>query len=145
MNDQQIYVLLATRPGVRAVQIADSLDAELTDVSAALRSLVDVGDVVKTKGEAPNGQQALFYELSEEFKRTKTGREILDAVKVAAAAAAAPAAPAAATPTPAPASSTSPARGGKHGCAKILAAASRRHVQHRRATGRGCIFRCRWR
>lgn len=92
MNDQQIYELLAKAPaeGLRAVQVCDLLDQELVDVSAALKSLVDVGDVVRTPGTAPNGQAAQFYTLSDTFKASREYKAFM------ALAAATPA------PTPAP-------------------------------------------
>lgn len=70
MNDQKIYELLAKTPDIRAVQIADALDQELTDVSDALKALVDEGDVVRHAGTAPNGQPAQIYNLSHTFMKT---------------------------------------------------------------------------
>lgn len=70
MNDQKIYELLAKTPDIRAVQIADALDQELTDVSDALKALVDEGDVVRHAGTAPNGQPAQIYNLSQTFMRS---------------------------------------------------------------------------
>lgn len=87
MNDQQIYALMAKTPGLRAVQIADALDQELVDVSNALRSLVEVGDVVQTKGIAPNGHQAMMYDLSDEFKKSREGKALLVFVEKIGAAA----------------------------------------------------------
>lgn len=92
MNDQQIYALMAKTPGIRAVQIADALDAELTDVSAALRPLVEVGDVVQTKGWSPNGHPAQVYELSDAFKKSREGKELLARLGAPAEAKPAPAA-----------------------------------------------------
>jgi hypothetical protein len=96
MNDQQIYELLAKNPSMRAVQICDALDQELCDVSEMLKSLVDVGDVVRTPGTAPNGQAAQFYALSDAFKAGRDYKDIqakLQGERVADACAA---------PTPAP-------------------------------------------
>lgn len=70
MNDQKIYELMAKTPDIRAVQIADALDQDLTDVSDALKALVDEGDVTRTAGTAPNGQSAQIYNLSQTFMRT---------------------------------------------------------------------------
>lgn len=80
MNDQMIYQLMAKTPDIRAVQIADALDKDLSDVSEALRSLVEVGDVVAHTGSAPNGQPTRLYNLSDEFKRSKDGRALLESV-----------------------------------------------------------------
>lgn len=99
MNDQHIYELLAKAPaeGLRAVQICDAINepsVELVDVSRALAALVEVGDVVRSAGSAPNGQPAQFYALSSEFKNSRDYKLIM--AKQLGAAAVAPA------PTPAP-------------------------------------------
>lgn len=73
MNDQQIYQLLARKPDARAQDIADKLDVDLKDTSAALKTLVDVGDVVRHTGTAPNSLPTQLYNLSDAFKRTKDG------------------------------------------------------------------------
>ncbi len=104
MNDQQIYMLVAKTPDIRAVQIADALDKDLFDVSEALRPLVEVGDLVRHAGKSPNGHPAQLYNLSPAFRASKEGQAILAMV-------ATPAAPvlAEATPTPAPAPLPAPA------------------------------------
>lgn len=99
MNDQHIYELLAKAPaeGLRAVQICDAINepsVELVDVSRALSALVEVGDVVRSAGSAPNGQPAQFYALSSEFKNSRDYKLIMS--KQAGTASASPA------PTPAP-------------------------------------------
>lgn len=104
MNDQKIYELIAKHGRVRAVQLADWLDKELVDVSKALRTLVDIGDVNQFKALAPNGCEALHYELSNEFKASRAGREILARVAMVAPAASAPVA----NPAPAPAAEAEP-------------------------------------
>jgi hypothetical protein len=71
INDQKIYTLMLKAASIRAVQIADALDEELVDVSSALKTLVDVGDVVRTPGTAPNGQTAQFYSLSSDFRKSR--------------------------------------------------------------------------
>lgn len=89
MNDQKIYELMAKTSDIRAVQIADALDQELTDVSAALKALVDEGDVVRHAGTAPNGQPAQIYNLSHTFMKTAEYKAIkakLDAAPSPAAA-----------------------------------------------------------
>lgn len=70
MNDQKIYELMTKTSDIRAVQIADALDQELTAVSDALKALVDEGDVVRHAGTAPNGQPAQIYNLSHTFMKT---------------------------------------------------------------------------
>ncbi len=80
MNDQEICELIAKRVDTRAVQIADHFDKELRDVSEALRALVDCGDVLRTPGIGPNGQPAQFYNLSDAYRKSKEGREIMGKV-----------------------------------------------------------------
>lgn len=101
MNDQQIQVLMAKTPDIRAVQISDALDKPLTDVSQALRSLVEVGDVVASKGFSPNGHPAQLYNLSDEFKKSKEYKSVMAIVAAQQPPAAAPS-PVAARPAPAP-------------------------------------------
>lgn len=84
MNDLKIMEYVAATTDVRAVQIADKFDVELVDASAALRSLVDVGDLVRTQGTAPNGQPAQIYNLSPEYRKTNEGKALLQRVASAA-------------------------------------------------------------
>lgn len=95
MNDSQIYKLVHQQPRIRATEIAAALNAELLVVSNALRSLVDVGDLVKSKEfDDDTGRSAQVYELSEEFKRSRHFKDMLGTmhqVQTPAAAAAAPA------------------------------------------------------
>lgn len=119
MNDQQIYQYLARKPGSRAQDIADALDVELREASDALRSLVEVGDVARYAGKAPNGLAAQLYTLSDTFKKSREGVALLAAsaqVPVAVAPAPTPPAPApvaapalAPVPVPAPAPTPAPA------------------------------------
>lgn len=94
MNDQKIYELMFRTPNIRAVQISDALDADLGEVSRALRPLVDIGDVVQHKGVAPNGQPALMYNLSDDFKKSRQYADLVAAAAAAAKPTQAPAAPA---------------------------------------------------
>lgn len=80
MNDQKIYQFLARKPDARAQDVADALDVDLLEASNALRSLVDVGDVVRHAGQARNGQQAQLYNLSLTFKRSDEGKKVIAAV-----------------------------------------------------------------
>lgn len=78
MNDQKIMELIAKTPGIRAVQLAETFDVALVDVSASLRSLVDVGDLVKnTHFDDATGRQWQVYALSDEFRRSRTGKDLL--------------------------------------------------------------------
>jgi hypothetical protein len=77
MNDQQIYILMAQTPDIRAVQIADALNGDLADVSNALKPLVEVGDVVRTAGVSPNGHPCQIYNLSEQFMKSREYAEVM--------------------------------------------------------------------
>jgi hypothetical protein len=102
INDEKICAFLARKPSSRAVDLADHFDVELADMSAALRSLVDVGDIVRVSGTGPNGQQAQLYSLSQTFMRSKDGRQLLATTQAAQAVAVA------APQTPAPESAAEP-------------------------------------
>lgn len=110
MNDRQIYVLMAKVPDIRAVQIADALNTPLVDVSASLRALVEIGDVVRHSGPGPNSLPTQMYNLSKTFRNSREGAALLASLPTTAAGStkAAPAsAPAtgqapASAPTPAP-------------------------------------------
>lgn len=91
MNDLKIMEYIAATPDARAVQVADKFDVELVDASNALRALVEVGDLLRTQGTAPNGQPAQVYNLSPEFKKTADGKAILQRLAALPAASAAPA------------------------------------------------------
>ena len=66
MNDQQIYSLMLKTPNIRAVQIADALDQPLAKASEALRSMVESGDVLQSKGVAPNNVPCMVYSVSDD-------------------------------------------------------------------------------
>lgn len=111
MNDQQIHVLMAKTPDIRAVQISDALDKPLAEVSQALRALVEVGDIIAGKGFAPNGHQAQVYNHSAAFMKSKEYPAVLAIAagqKPAAAAAAGAPSPVAARPAPVSASAAIP-------------------------------------
>jgi len=77
MNDRDIYLHLAKNPGARAIDIAEALGANVTDVSQSLRALVDVGDVSKRQVFADDtGRPAQSYTLTEEFFKTTDGKRI---------------------------------------------------------------------
>lgn len=77
MNDKQILELVAKTPKISATELSGYLNAELRDVSNALRSLVDVGDLVKSIRFGEQGRQCQVYELSEEFRSSRDGKELL--------------------------------------------------------------------
>lgn len=91
MNDQQILTLIAKTPKISASELANALKAELKDVSAALRLLVDVGDLAKSTRFGKQGRQCQVYELTDEFRRSRAGKDLLVGIGNEAAAAPAPA------------------------------------------------------
>jgi hypothetical protein len=114
VNDQQILEFIAIKQPVRAVQLSDNFDVDLKTASEALKSLVDVGDLVRVAGTAPNGQPAQVYGLSEAFIKSREGKVLAARLEASAAPAPAPVttpAPApvvAAAPVPAPAPAAPP-------------------------------------
>jgi hypothetical protein len=102
VNDQKIYALMLKTPGIRAVQIADALDKDLADVSAALRPLVEVGDVVQSKGLSPNGHPAMVYDLSDAFKKSREYKALVATLPQGQAQSTTPAAAVVLEPTSSP-------------------------------------------
>jgi hypothetical protein len=90
MNDQQILEFIAVKQPVRAVQLADKFDVDLKSASDALKSLVDVGDLVRTAGTAPNQQPAQFYSLSSTFLTSRDGKLLVARMEAQASAVAQP-------------------------------------------------------
>ncbi len=86
MKDEQIYQLMSRKPDILALQICDALNADLKDVSASLRLLVDVGDVVRHSWPGPNGATAQMYNLSDAFKKSRAGVALMAAAAEIAAA-----------------------------------------------------------
>ena len=70
MTEQQIYVLMAKTPDIRAVQIADALDQETDDVVAALGPLMRIGHVEQKNGKSPSGFPVLQYNLTDKFRQS---------------------------------------------------------------------------
>lgn len=84
VNDTKIYEQVARKPGIRASEIAVNLDMTLATVSADLRSLVDAGDLVKRTEFGEQGRQCQVYELSEEFKASRTCKALMESLAPAA-------------------------------------------------------------
>jgi hypothetical protein len=80
MDDRKIFECVAKIPGIRAVQICDMLDEELGDVSEALKSLVDAGELSRRAGFAPNGVAAQLYDFSDYFKSTNEYKAVMAAM-----------------------------------------------------------------
>lgn len=107
MNDMQIYEQVARKPRIGATEIATNLGLTLAAVSADLRILVDTGDLVKSTHFEDSGRQWQVYELSDEFKRSRTCMALMESMRGTPAAAPDPVqptstAPAAQPPGPSP-------------------------------------------
>lgn len=86
MNDQKIFEQVAKEPRIGAAAIANNLGLTLATVSADLRMLVDMGDLVKSiHFEEGNGRQWQVYELSEEFKRSHKYKAIANVIAAVSA------------------------------------------------------------
>lgn len=95
MNDLKIYEQVAKKPRIGATEIANNLDMTLATVSADLRVLVDTGDLVKsTHFDEANGRQWQVYELSDDFKASRTYKAMIETMDPP---------PVVTTPAPAPA------------------------------------------
>lgn len=77
MNDKQIYELVAKTPKISASELATALGVELKAMSDALRCLVDVGDLEKSIRFGDLGRQCQVYELSETFRRSPNGKNLV--------------------------------------------------------------------
>ncbi len=87
MDERKIFECIAKKqPGVRAVQISDLLDVPLSEVSEALRDLVEGGQLVRKSGFAPNGAPAQQYDFSESFKATNDYKAVMASVAPASVA-----------------------------------------------------------
>lgn len=80
MNDMQIYEQVAKKPRIGATEIANNLGQTLATVSADLRILVDTGDLVKSTHFEDSGRQWQVYELSEEFKASRTCKALMESM-----------------------------------------------------------------
>lgn len=112
MNDMQIYELVAKTPRISASELANALNVDLKAMSLSLRLLVDVGDLAKSTRFGELGRQCQVYELTDEFRRSRAGKDLLVGIGNEAAAAPAPAPEHAETvksPAAAPASAAPPA------------------------------------
>lgn len=108
----QVYALIATRPKIRTVEIADIIDCEVEHVQPGLANEIARGDIVVHEVTAPNGRPANGFEFSEAFKRTSAYHEIMAAAGVEHVPT--PSAPSETAPTPAPAVETPPALTGSY-------------------------------
>ncbi|MGI4936309.1 MAG: hypothetical protein ACRYF5_06125 [Janthinobacterium lividum] len=67
----QMLELIARRPQIRTVEIADLLDMEPDSVQPKLQKYIDGGQILLIPIIAPNGREANGFEFSESFKRTE--------------------------------------------------------------------------
>lgn len=79
MNDK-IYEQVARKPRIGATEMATNLGLTLATVSADLRILVDTGDLVKSTHFEDSGRQWQVYELSDEFKGSRTCKALMESM-----------------------------------------------------------------
>jgi hypothetical protein len=75
MNDRKILELVAEQPGIKAVLIAGSFGESLIDVSASLRSLVDVGYLQRAQITDPETERPVqTYRVTDQWLASPDGR-----------------------------------------------------------------------
>jgi hypothetical protein len=71
-----LLTLIANKPDLRAVQLADRVDQPVDSVEALLRPHLVAGNVYEEEVTAPNNRPAMAYHLSEVFKASEAFRAI---------------------------------------------------------------------
>lgn len=70
-------VLIARQPKIRTVEIADRIDCDTEMVEPMLKPHIDVGHIVVIPVIAPNGRKANGFILTDAYRKTPEGREII--------------------------------------------------------------------
>lgn len=78
IDRDHIYTLIAQRPQIRTVEIADIIDCEPELVQPALALEIAAGDIVVHEVTAPNGRPANGFEFSPAFRLTAAYRGIAE-------------------------------------------------------------------
>lgn len=65
VDPTKLLHLIATKPQIRTMELADRLDCEITDIDAALEPLLAAGKILAVPVTAPSGRPATGYRLSE--------------------------------------------------------------------------------
>lgn len=73
---EKALYLIAQRPMIRSVEIADIIDCDIDQVEPALQSRISARLIVVHPITAPNGRPANGYEFSQAFKETAEYREL---------------------------------------------------------------------
>lgn len=73
----KVLGLVAQRPGIRTVEIADLIDCEPEQVEPSLREHMARGDIVMLPVRAPNGKPANAFEFSKAFKQTEAFQALM--------------------------------------------------------------------
>jgi hypothetical protein len=77
MHIEKILALIATRPKIRTVEIADLVDMEPDQVEPTLRRYIAGGQILMTEVIAPNGRPVAGFEFSDLFKNSETYRSAM--------------------------------------------------------------------
>ncbi len=72
----KLLALIALRPKIRTVEIADLIDCEPDQVEPALKDYLTPGHIIMHQVTAPNGKPANGFEFLERFKQTNLYKEI---------------------------------------------------------------------
>ena len=67
----RLLMLIAARPKIRTIEIAELLDCEPSDVQPALQSRIDAGAIILHPVTAPNGKPANGFEMMSSQLETK--------------------------------------------------------------------------
>ena len=67
LNLEKMFVLIAARPQIRTVEIADIIDCDPDQVQPALQSNIDLGYLAVTEVTAPNGRPANAFTITRKF------------------------------------------------------------------------------
>jgi hypothetical protein len=72
-----VLALIARRPMLRLMQLADQLDMDVDAVDAIVRAQLIAGNLLEQEVVAPNQRPAMAYEVSGHFKATAAYRAIM--------------------------------------------------------------------
>lgn len=81
LNIEKLFVLIAARPQIRTVEIADLIDCEPEQVQPALQPHVDSGNLTLIEVTAPNGRPANGFMITRQFMDSELYQVLLPSIK----------------------------------------------------------------
>ena len=81
LNIEKMFVLIAARPMIRTVEIADIIDCDIDQVQPALQPHVDCGDLALTEVTAPNGRPANAFTITRQFMGSSRYENLLPDIR----------------------------------------------------------------